>query len=171
MEQGTHDELLQIENGVYYGLVHAQDLALEAEAEDDEVFPGLQKVKSSATDKSDGVSKRQDHVVAEESEYHNQGLLKSFGRLLAEQRHHWILYSFAIVSILAAGAVYPLQAYILANIIDVFTLVGDMAKFVSEGNFWAGMFGVEAGAVGLAYFVLFFCSHLISIVSGANIHI
>jgi len=40
-----------------------------------------------------------------------------------------------------------------------------MDRLVREGNFWSGMFGVEAAGVGLAYFGLGFASHLISIVS------
>lgn len=87
----------------------------------------------------------------------------SFGRLLVEQRHHWFLYTISILGVLGAGAVYPLQAYIFANVIQVFTYTGE--KLVSRGNFWSGMFGVEAAAVGVAYFVLGFASHLISIVS------
>lgn len=170
VEQGTHDELLQIEDGVYYGLVNAQNLALESgEADVDKEIWDLEKVKSNATEKTVGASNRRDHIVAENSQYRNQGLVKSFGRLLAEQKKNWFFYLIAIICILVAGAVYPVQAYIFANIIDVFTLVGDMTRFVREGNFWAGMFGVEAGAVGLAYFVLFSCSHLIAIVSGLTI--
>ena len=57
---------------------------------------------------------------------------------------------------------YPLQAYIFANVVRVFTLSG--SQLVSQGNFWSGMFGVEAGGVFLAYFAVGFCTHLISIV-------
>lgn len=162
VEEGTHDELLQIEGGVYYGLVHAQDLSLEADVSEKDEEAGLKKVKLSTSVKSTTSSQRQDHVVTEDSAYKEQGLVKSFGRLLAEQKRNWILYALGIFAICIAGAVYPIQAYIFANIIDVFTLVNDMAKMVTEGNFWAGMFGVEAAAVGLAYFVLFYCSHLIA---------
>ena len=151
--------------------MNAQELALEAAEEtEEEEQDGIYKVKTSGTEQSDTAHKREDHTFAKDPEYKNQGLLLSFGRLLAEQRHHWILYTFCILAIFAAGAVYPIQAFILANIINVFTLVGDMQKFVSEGNFWAGMFGVEAGGVGVAYFVLYLCSHLISTVSGTVFH-
>jgi Na+/melibiose symporter-like transporter len=90
--------------------------------------------------------------------------VRSFGKLIYEQRHHWFLYTIAIVGILGGGAVYPLQAYIFANIIQVFTYSGD--KFIHEGYFWAGMFGVLSGGVGIAYFVLGWASHTISVVSG-----
>jgi ABC-type multidrug transport system fused ATPase/permease subunit len=161
VEEGSHDALLKIEDGVYYGLVHAQSLALEAEEEDevetDEA--GLKKTKTAETEKS-GAHEREDRASISDPEYKDRGLMMSFGRLIVEQRHHWILYSISIIGILGAGSVYPLQAYIFANVVQVFTYTGQ--KFVDEGYFWAGMFGVEAAGVGLSYFALGFCSHLIS---------
>ncbi|KAI4649230.1 ABC-type transporter tr06 [Alternaria ventricosa] len=160
VEQGTHDELLKLEAGVYYNLVHAQEIAAEAE-QDADASP-LEKVKSADTaivedyKQSTGVSK-----VAEDPEYKQQGLFGSFGRLLYEQRGHWILYSVAIVGILATGVVFPLQAYIFAHVVNVFTL--PMNELVSQGNFWAGMFGVLAASTFLSYFFMGLACHLISV--------
>lgn len=158
VEQGTHDELLKIEVGVYRGLVTAQDLAMEADEQDED--NSLKKIASGISEQSDHVDSAS-HISTQDPEYKMVGLFNSFGRLLYEQRHHWILYGVAIAGILGAGSVYPLQAYIFANIIQVFTFTGQ--KLVNEGNFWAGMFGVLAAGVGLAYFVLGIASHLISI--------
>jgi ABC-type multidrug transport system fused ATPase/permease subunit len=165
VEEGSHEELLNIENGVYYGLVHAQDIALEAEEQAEEEIEGIHRVKTTGTERSENAQKGDDHAYIEDPDYKNQDLLRSFGRLIAEQRHHWILYSLIILGVLAAGAVYPIQAFIFANIINVFTLVGQPARFVSEGNFWAGMFGVEAAGMGVAYYVIYHCAHLVSNVS------
>ncbi|KAH7385568.1 P-loop containing nucleoside triphosphate hydrolase protein [Phaeosphaeria sp. MPI-PUGE-AT-0046c] len=159
VEQGTHDELLEIETGVYRGLVTAQNLAVEAENEDVEE-PALKKITTADTQASElasPVNKASD----EDPEYKRVGLFKSFGRLLYEQRHHWILYSIAVLGVLGAGAVYPIQAYIFAYMIQVFTYTGD--RLVREGNFWAGMFGVLAAGTGFFYLILGFASHLISI--------
>ncbi|KAJ6204002.1 LOW QUALITY PROTEIN: leptomycin B resistance protein pmd1 [Bipolaris maydis] len=144
VEQGTHDELLKIEAGVYFGLVHAQNIAMEAENED----AGLERINTAISEKA------KNNNISEEKnpEYKEKG----FGRLLFEQRHHWILFSFAIFGILASGAVWPLQAWV----INVFTLPRD--QLVSEGNFWAGMFGVLAGGTFLSYFVMGFAFHLIA---------
>ncbi|KAF5844304.1 hypothetical protein GGP41_004490 [Bipolaris sorokiniana] len=101
------------------------------------------------------------HSKAIELDYKKQGLLRSFGRLLYEQRYHWILYSVAILGILASGAVYPLQAYIFANVINVFTFPKD--KLIDQGYFWASMFGVLAGSTALSYFCMGAACHLISI--------
>ncbi|KAI1523741.1 MdlB ABC-type multidrug transport system ATPase and permease component, partial [Pyrenophora tritici-repentis] len=159
VEQGTHEDLLKIDAGVYYGLVHAQEIAMEAEHTDDDNV--LEKVK---TTRSEVIEK---HTVSShtsesaEPEYKQQGLLRSFGRLIYEQRQHWILYALAIAGILASGAVYPLQAWIFASVINVFTL--PMNELVSQGNFWAGMFGVLAASNFLSYFTMGAACQLIAI--------
>ncbi|KAI0587507.1 MdlB ABC-type multidrug transport system ATPase and permease component [Pyrenophora tritici-repentis] len=159
VEQGTHEDLLKIDAGVYYGLVHAQEIAMEAEHTDDDNV--LEKVK---TTRSEVIEK---HTVSShtsesaEPEYKQQGLLRSFGRLIYEQRQHWILYALAIAGILASGAVYPLQAWIFASVINVFTL--PMNELVSQGNFWAGMFGVLAASTFLSYFTMGAACQLIAI--------
>ncbi|KAF2732133.1 leptomycin B resistance protein pmd1 [Polyplosphaeria fusca] len=163
VEQGSHEELLRDDSSVYFGLVHAQNLAMEAEEEEEDL--SIQKTKTGATEHSEANPKDEEMgITAEDPKYEKKGLIGSFGRLLFEQRHHWVLYSVEVLGILCAGAVYPLQAYIFANVIQVFTYVEtDMSRFVREGNFWSGMFGVEAAAVGIAYFAMGVASHLISI--------
>ncbi|KAH6629396.1 lipid A export ATP-binding/permease protein-like protein msbA [Boeremia exigua] len=149
VEEGTHDELVRLEAGVYHGLVYAQELAMEPEGTNDiSEEAQLERVNTSDFKRADAKS----HTSEVDPEYKERGLVLSFGRLLYEQRRQWFLYSVAAAGILMAGAIYPLQAFIFAKIIEVFTFTGD--KLVSRGNFWAGMFGVEAAAVGIAYFVL-----------------
>lgn len=160
IEQGTHDELLAIEAGVYHGLVTAQNLAVEAEEGDSIDGSALKKATTTNTEK-DEIFDSASHTSNEDPDYKPVGLFNSFGRLMYEQRHHWVLYSFAIFGILGAGALYPIQAYVFAYMMQVFTFTGD--RLVKEGNFWAGMFGVMAASVGLFYFILGFASHLISV--------
>ncbi|KAH4931961.1 hypothetical protein HBI79_104570 [Parastagonospora nodorum] len=160
VEQGTHEELVAVETGVYRGLVTAQNLAIEAEEEDGVQGPKIEKITSVESGKSI-MDERARHTSIEDPEYKPVGLFNSFGRLLYEQRNHWVLYSVAVIGIMAAGAVYPIQAYLFAFMIQVFTFNG--ARLTKEGNFWAGMFGVLAAGTGVAYFVLGVASHLISI--------
>ena len=159
VEQGTHNDLLNIEAGVYNGLVHAQELAMEAERdlEEDSSLEMVNSVDIRQLDEYEGGS----HISEMDPTYKSKGTFNSFGRLLAEQRHNWILYSITLLGVSAAGAVYPLQAYIFANVVNVFTFIGP--QLVKKGNFWAGMFGVLAAGCGLAYFVLGAASHLLSI--------
>jgi ABC-type multidrug transport system fused ATPase/permease subunit len=170
VEEGTHEELLSLEDGVYRGLVHAQELALEAEEElleeSVEEATDLQKVKTAGTERSTTARDEDTRQPETDVEPKSRGLFRSVGRLVFEQRGRWALYTFASLGILGAGAVYPIQAWAFAKVIEVFTFTG--ARFVSEGNFWSGMFGVLAGAVGMSYFVLAFCTHLIAIVSTSD---
>ncbi|KAF1836449.1 P-loop containing nucleoside triphosphate hydrolase protein [Decorospora gaudefroyi] len=159
VEQGTHDELLNIDAGVYFGLVHAQDLAAEAEGSTDD--EPLGKTKTTDTDMSEGHANAGHASEAADPEYKHRGLFHSFGCLLYEQRSHWVLYSIALFGILGAGAIYPLQAYIFARVINVFTL--PPAQLVDRGNFWAAMFGVLAATSALFYFCFGVACHLISI--------
>ena len=162
VEQGTHDELVQLEAGVYHGLVYAQELAMEPEGAND-ISEEAQLERVSTLDaKRANVQETESHTSEVDPEYKERGLVLSFGRLLYEQRSQWLLYSISTIGILMAGAIYPLQAFIFAKIIEVFTFTGD--RLVSRGNFWAGMFGVEAAVVGIAYFVIGFALHYVEVV-------
>ncbi len=160
IEQGTHDELMSIDLGVYRGLVATQSLALEAEEETVENSP-FETITNAEPVTSFEHKEASDRFM-DGTEYKPTGLFNSFGLLLFEQRKHWVLYSMAIVGILTAGAVHPLLAYVFANVIQVFTYSGE--RLVSEGNFYAGMFGVLAAGTGVAYFILGIATHLISVV-------
>lgn len=157
-EQGTHEELLQLDGGVYNGLVNAQAIAVEAEhSPEDSSVRDSKSIDTKHSEELDPMN----NVFGIDPEYKDMGLVRSFGHLLFEQRHHWVLYSIAVIGILAAGGVYPVQAYIFAQLINVFVLTGD--ELVSRGNFWAGMFGVVAASIGVAYFVLGCACHLIAV--------
>ena len=162
VEEGTHESLLRNEDSVYHGLVHAQELTMEAEEEIDTDKAALQKVNTAETEKSDSGRTARDHASTDDSENKKkQRFLSSSGRLIVEQSHHWILYTISILGILGAAAVYPLQAWVFAKLIQVFTKPGP--ELVKEGNFWAGMFGVQAAVVFISYTALLFCTHLVSV--------
>lgn len=162
VEEGTHDELVQLEAGVYCGLVYAQQLAVDDEDDSDiSEEPQLDRVNTLDAKHAD-VQEAESIKSEVDVEYKEKGLVLSFGRLLYEQRSQWLLYTISGIGILMAGAIYPLQAFIFAKIIEVFTFTGD--QLVSRGNFWAGMFGVEAAAVGVAYFVVGYALHYVEVV-------
>ncbi|KAJ4987038.1 ABC transporter [Stagonosporopsis vannaccii] len=162
VEEGTHDELVRLEAGVYRGLVYAQELAMDPEgANDISEEAQLERVNTVEAKHADA-QETESRTSEADPEYKERGLALSFGRLLYEQRSQWLLYSISTIGILMAGAIYPLQAFIFAKVIEVFTFTGD--QLVSRGNFWAGMFGVEAAAVGLAYFVLGYALHYVEVI-------
>lgn len=133
VEQGTHDQLLENEDGVYFGLVRAQAIAMGAESLADstividEELPDQDEKKSEVVDAAVQSMTRMSGEA--EREYKDAGFIRSFGRLIYEQRSHGILYSLIVLSSAAGGgkfhrtswrivlltlltAVYPIQVCI-----------------------------------------------------------
>lgn len=115
MEQGTHESLLNNEEGVYSGLVRAQRLTLgqEEEAEDsdaledkeaEEIQAILSREKSASKALAGG-----DFEV--ESAWVNRGLAGSFGRLLYEQRSRFPFYVLVLIAAAGIASGTPLQAW------------------------------------------------------------
>lgn len=160
MEQGTHEDLLRDEAGVYSGLVRAQSLTLGKESQEDDddlsdvkgeedIQAVLSREKSAAA-AVDGLDQ-----TAVESSWKTKGFIGSFGRLLWEQRSRFPNYAIIITfaSVIAAGM--PLQAYLFAQVINVFTTpVGD--GFLTKAAFWSLMWFVLALCIGFSYFVMGF---------------
>ncbi|KAI0007485.1 P-loop containing nucleoside triphosphate hydrolase protein [Xylariaceae sp. FL0662B] len=154
VEQGTHDSLLENENGVYYGLVRAQQLSLgepepsdsEGPEKEEDIGAVLSREKSAATSEGGIIPTREGEKT--------RGLFGSFGRLLYEQRSHFLSYTIIIIGAMCAAAGTPVQAYLFAKIIVVYTFIGDLDKFTSEANFWSLMWVVLAVGIGLSYAVL-----------------
>ncbi|KAI5927632.1 P-loop containing nucleoside triphosphate hydrolase protein [Camillea tinctor] len=167
VEQGTHESLLRDEMGVYYGLVHAQQLslgepgdghdgedAMEEEEEEEELTAALSRKKSTARDVAV-------NEVESEAAWTAKGLIGSFGRLLYEQRSKFPLYGIILFTAMLAAAGSPVQAYLFARIIAVFNLVYDPALFTREANFWSMIWAVVAAGMGLSYFVIsYVASHV-----------
>ena len=152
VEQGTHQSLLEDENGVYYNLVHAQHLELgneqaeEIDAKTEDLELELTKTGSQAAP-GDWVAES-----TEDAKFTPKGLFRTVGKFLYEQRQHKILYALTIISAAVGGGVYAMQAYLFANIIKVFQYQGQ--KLLDQGNFWALMFFVLALCVLVAYQML-----------------
>lgn len=109
VEVGNHEQLLSNEDGVYYGLVRAQELTMEQEEEIEDDL-ALHKAKTTATDRSGapGEEGGKPSSTEEEPGYKQRGLLRSFGLLLYEQRSHRFLYSLTVLGALGGGGkVFP----------------------------------------------------------------
>lgn len=157
MEQGTHEELLKSEGGVYSGLVRAQKLALDddgdetdapEEKEKENLHAILSREKSAMA--AAGVVEGLDETDVE-STWKNRGLIGSFGRLLWELRSRFPFYMIIIFFAAIVGASIPIQAYLYAQVITVFTTpVGD--EFLRKAAFWSLMWFILAICVGVAHF-------------------
>ncbi|KAF4782189.1 ABC transporter transmembrane region [Colletotrichum scovillei] len=165
VEQGTHESLLEDDEGVYYGLVHAQQLSLgdQTEASDDEnpkeedLGEYLGREKSAAISEASGTRQKSEAV--------NRNLFQSFGRLLYEQRSRWYLCILTVVFAACAAAGTPLQAYLFAKVIVVFNPLNSPDKIRSDSNFWSLMWAMLAIGIGLSYFFMgFVATHLAAII-------
>jgi ATP-binding cassette, subfamily B (MDR/TAP), member 1 len=161
-EEGTHEELVSIEDGLYSGLVNAQKLEEQTageEATDDE------KSKEVALTRT--VSSRDTRFAATEEEktkeFKKRGFFGSVGLFLYEQRQHWVFYAMTLASAAVAGSVFALQSFFFAHLVEAFQYTG--RQLAHAQHFWALMFFILALVVAVAYFMLglsstMFASHL-----------
>jgi ATP-binding cassette, subfamily B (MDR/TAP), member 1 len=101
VEQGTHEDLLTVDNGVYYNLVNAQSLSMNADVDE------LMKVPSSNLIIEDAVRTEQEaDDKVEEVPYKQRGFFRSFGLLLVEQKNHGLWLVLTAGSAVAASGIY-----------------------------------------------------------------
>ncbi|KAF3055621.1 Multidrug resistance protein 1B [Daldinia childiae] len=158
-EQGTHESLLENDKGVYYGLVHAQQLSLGEHTDaDDSEGPEEEDLGAILSrEKSAAFSEAADAPKA--AQWKRKGLFGSFGRLLYEQRTRFPFYAVIIVASMCTGTSTPLQAYLFGKIVVVFAYMDDIPKFTAEANFWSLMWVILGIGTGVAYFVLAYTSN------------
>lgn len=168
MEEGTHQELLKNDEGIYSGLVRAQNIAMGAEDhqgdEEDSEEEQLQLIKTKSLTgtgepvESDGIMTK-DGLLAG---YKKVGFMRSFGQILYEQRRLWPQYCVTLLTCAAAGAVFPVQSYIFAQLINAFTVI-DPRVISDRTNYWALIMFYVACAMLVVYFVLAWTTHWIGI--------
>ena len=167
-EQGTHQSLIEDVDGVYSALVRAQSLSLsrsdetlapkaERESPTPEAYKDVassdMEKRSSDCNKAEDTNRVSRDVLApsEQSAFQSRGVVSSFGRLLYEQRAQWPSYIGVIISSMAVAAGTPIQAWLFAKVLGVFTL-SDSGELKKESDFWGLMWLALAAGVGVAYF-------------------
>ncbi|KAK3300285.1 P-loop containing nucleoside triphosphate hydrolase protein [Chaetomium fimeti] len=153
-EEGTHDNLLENELGVYYGLVNAQKLSLGDETgeellHDEDIGAVLAREKSAAKSVAE--------TAKQEAKWKVRGVFNGFGKLLYEQRSRFPLYVIAVIGAMGAAAAVPVQAYLFAQVITVFQET-DEVLLMEGAVFWAKMWTALAAGVGASYFLTAFVS-------------
>ena len=84
VEEGTHDSLLQNDQGVYYGLVLAQQLSLGEPVENDLEGSDHEDLKAILTREKSAALSDTGNAPADQAGWEKRGLIQSFGRLLYE---------------------------------------------------------------------------------------
>ncbi|KAL0942300.1 ABC transporter [Colletotrichum truncatum] len=79
-------------------------------------------------------------------------LFGSFGQLLGEQKKRWKTYVVIAFAALGAGASTPVQAYLFAVLVSLFSYWGTFLRVIA--NHWCIMFVYLAAGVGVSHFLL-----------------
>ncbi|CAL5866562.1 uncharacterized protein PFLUO_LOCUS771 [Penicillium psychrofluorescens] len=158
IEEGTHEELLAKEDGLYRGLVNAQKLEIAAEEEADpmEATEVLEELEQSTT----VISKQPQDEHMEKVKH--RGFFRSTGVFIYEARTHWLLCLTASLGVLGAASAFPLQSWLFANLIDVFRLTGQ--NLSDAANFWALMFFILSLGVAACYATVGYSANRLSVV-------
>jgi ABC-type multidrug transport system fused ATPase/permease subunit len=148
VEQGTHEGLLAREDGVYSNLVHAQQLTMDTHVEE------LLKVPSADAAAEDPViEEKLLSSKVQEAPYELRGFLRSFGRLLVEQKPHIPWLVMTIAGAIGGATAFPISAYIFAHLIEVFQdLPGQ--QLLNDSAHWALMFFILALCIGTSYLIV-----------------
>ncbi|KAF3028594.1 hypothetical protein E8E15_009982 [Penicillium rubens] len=158
IEEGTHDELLAVEDGLYRGLVNAQKLEIAADDEDgtvETIEPFKEELEHYATASAEDSQE-------EAKKTKKRGFFTSVGLLMYESRTHWPFFLLALLGILgAASAAYPLQSWIFAKLIDVFSFRDQ--KLTDAANFWSLWFFVLSLGIAACYSAVGFAANRLAI--------
>lgn len=100
VEEGTHEELLAVENGLYRGLVNAQKLEIATDLEGGDPR-AIAEASCEKLDRSTSINLEQPYDE-ETKETTQRGFFRSVGVFLYEARSYWTLY--VIASLGAMGA-------------------------------------------------------------------
>ncbi|TVY16236.1 ABC transporter BEA3 [Lachnellula arida] len=161
VQQGTHDELLADSQGAYWALANAQHLSLGDEDEDSGDWIDFERPSLDTTTNVEKFSVDIPLVTSsEEPEFKKKGFLGSFGLLFWEQRQHWPWYLLLLLGSIGAGAAFPLQAFIFAHLISVFSYWGSYLQ--KETDWWCLMFAILAVGVGVSHFMIGWASNTIA---------
>lgn len=100
IEEGTHDELLSMEDGLYRSLVHAQKLDIAADDED-ESADIIEALKDELDHTNTNVPEESQDEVKQKKK--QRGFFTSVGLYMYESRHHWKFFIPALFGILGAA--------------------------------------------------------------------
>ncbi|KAG9289947.1 hypothetical protein G9A89_010253 [Geosiphon pyriformis] len=165
LEIGRHDELIAKE-GIYYGLVKAQELKTKEDAEkanesdDEDLIEGddyaitmaqksnekhLSRIATRASSIKSFEIKRKEEILMKQ----NMPLIRVF-KLNMPELPLIIGGSFAAI---VNGSVMPIFSLILSTLLDVLSNTDHPKQLRKDANFWAGMFVVLASVSFFTQFV------------------
>uniref|UniRef100_H2YJX2 Bile salt export pump n=1 Tax=Ciona savignyi TaxID=51511 RepID=H2YJX2_CIOSA len=113
MEQGSHEELLKVENGIYQNLVHMQSYSADGDAEHERP-KSLRRVVSVTSGKSD------DEIKEEEEEEQEELPDFSFTRVVGMNKPETLYILLGCLAAAVNGGIQPVFAILFSEILGAF---------------------------------------------------
>jgi ATP-binding cassette subfamily B (MDR/TAP) protein 1 len=146
VEEGTHQSLVANASSVYSALVRAQSLQLSDRGEADAPTLVADDVEFN---KTLSISNQVPSTATRGGTKMPRYMIRTLGQLFSDQRAQWPSYLGIIFSSMTVAAGTPIQAWLIAKVINTFLLSGDELR--QQGDFWGLMWLALAGSVGIAY--------------------
>ncbi|TXT05079.1 hypothetical protein VHUM_03899 [Vanrija humicola] len=150
IEQGTHNSLLEDENGAYFKLVTNQKLQQEAAEHMAQTFDD-----ESDADEIQVLEQRRAEREGYSAPYDKKGFFALFGRLLKLNKAHWRWYVGGVLGSVASGMVFPGMAILFGKTMADFELPRDEIRPVLDRK--ALWFFIIAILAALAMFFNYWC--------------
>lgn len=136
IEQGTHDDLIQIQDGLYAGLVAMQNLDQDS-SKPQMILPTqvLSKEDEKGTvssDMKDLVRKDGNEIILDTTDK-KYGFFRIIVRLGKLNQGDWLIYIIAVIACAGSGMCYPVLSIIFGSAIDVFQADND-SDLRNDGN-------------------------------------
>lgn len=161
VEEGTHNELVSKDGGLYSDLVQASNLEI-GDQEEESHIENLQELDSGKQESDvfkDSVQHKSLHSVLIKAKARVSS--RSVAYLLYEQQRYYPLYFFVLVGTMGAGAAVPVQAWLFSNVTVVFQEL-NMKDIVDKGSFWSLMLFILAICAALSYATIGYFSNTLS---------
>uniref|UniRef100_H2ZPW5 Bile salt export pump n=1 Tax=Ciona savignyi TaxID=51511 RepID=H2ZPW5_CIOSA len=157
MEEGSHEELLLIKDGVYSNLINMQAGRESEESEEKDSAGDFKKNQNSVkmrtySQRSNNIESKKSGKIGEDDEEEEEEDIPdvSFGRIIAMNKPEWYYMAAGCVFAAIAGAADPVNAILFAEVLTVFSL-SDVEEQKSKATLYALLFVAVGVIVFIAY--------------------
>lgn len=136
IEKGTHDNLIQVQDGLYAGLVAMQNLDQDSNKPQmilpSQVFPREDEKGSVSSDIKEPIRRHGNETILDTTDK-KYGFLRIIMRLGNLNKSDWLIYFIAFIACTGSGMCYPVLSIIFGSAIEVFQAEND-SELRNDGN-------------------------------------